>query len=365
MKKTKKIPLLSWLGRSGLSKDDFESIIPAINDKNYHMLFFSAALASILLGILSIVAYSLPQLEIPYLLYQLTSIAFLLITLAAWFIVRTRRSLSLLFLYIMAAVAYTFCIVIGTVLQPELPATSFIVILFAFPLFIIDKPFRFVILNILATAAFCVSSYLVKASNIFTLDIVNALSFMLFGIILNTYFMRTKLRDLLNQNYIEHERDTDALTSLLNYSAGVREIKAYLRSSNDAGALMIFDVDNFKYYNDHFGHACGDSILSMIGDGMRSAFRSSDTLTRMGGDEFIVFLPKMLSREQIDFCLGRLISKLQSDPRNAVHPITISIGVALYPSDSVDYDELFAMADKALYGSKGKGKNCSTYYADL
>ena len=365
MKKKAKLSLKNLLSNSNLGKNEYDSIIPAINDKNYTTLLVVSVTGAILLAVLSVVASYSSALSQNLRLYQGMAMLFIFFILAALAIVSRNHALSLPFMYALISSAYAFGIVIGTFTQPEMPATTFIVLLFAAPLLLVDRPFRCGLMNIAAAVCFCICSYCVKEPNIYIQDLVNTLSFTFLSIAVNFFYMRTKLRDILNQNYIEHERDTDALTSLLNYAAGSRESKAYIRTSNDTAALLIFDIDNFKYYNDTYGHACGDSILSLTGDAMRSAFRSSDTLARMGGDEFIIFLPKVVNRAQIDACLQRLNTKLHSDFKNVPHSVTLSIGIAIYPEDSSEYGELYGMADKALYCSKRAGKNRVSYHSDI
>ncbi len=158
---------------------------------------------------------------------------------------------------------------------------------------------------------------------------------------------------------VDHLRklsETDGLTQLLNRTSGESYISKQL-AEGQHGMFCLFDVDNFKYFNDHYGHAAGDDILRRISDCMRDTFREKDMLVRAGGDEFIIYAPGILDREsgrnRIE-TFSQRIEQLSFAQFEDV--VSISVGVVF--SDSVEehsFDALFKQADALMYEHK-KGK---------
>jgi len=129
-------------------------------------------------------------------------------------------------------------------------------------------------------------------------------------------------------------------------------------TSDDDGALLMIDVDNFKAVNDTYGHDAGDRLLRHIGTAITQAVRAQDFAARVGGDEFAVLLPKASPDE------GRAIGERvrQAISRNAYPPVTVSIGLARLTADSRG---AVLAADEALYKAKGAGRDCVVDAATL
>ena len=124
-------------------------------------------------------------------------------------------------------------------------------------------------------------------------------------------------------------------------------------------SLIMFDIDNFKKFNDVYGHQVGDDVLRRITQVAREQLRSADIFARYGGEEFTILLPKSNAHEAF-FVAERIREKVADcklDTGNGVVGITISVGVAEYLPDKLTLDELVRNADKALYASKAGGRN--------
>lgn len=157
---------------------------------------------------------------------------------------------------------------------------------------------------------------------------------------------------------------TDELTALYNrryfFIRFKEELTRAKRYSHELHLFMI-DVDDFKDYNDKHGHQHGDRILKSFGKYLKESGRSSDIIARYGGEEFAIILPE--TSESMAFKMAdRLRSGLaESNVFRNNNPsskrITVSIGIAGYPSDALDVDGLIKIADQALYIAKGEGKN--------
>lgn len=157
--------------------------------------------------------------------------------------------------------------------------------------------------------------------------------------------------------------NTDALTGLYNHrffqQIFKQEIERARRYGKTFGFLFI-DVDDFKKYNDTFGHFKGDQILVAIGELITASLRRVDYAFRYGGEEFIVILPEsdLESSLQVAERLRLTIEeKTATNGETGGKGVTVSIGVACYPTNGVERDDLFNVADGLLYRAKGLGKN--------
>ena len=157
---------------------------------------------------------------------------------------------------------------------------------------------------------------------------------------------------------------TDFLTGLFNHRYFQQIFNQELgrsRRYKKIMSLVILDIDNFKAFNDRFGHAVGDRILVSIGDIISKSLRKIDYAFRYGGEEFVIILPET-SLENAILTADRLREKIeleasQSVPEAQNSNITVSAGVACYPEDGTNREELFSLMDSYLYKAKSQGKN--------
>jgi diguanylate cyclase (GGDEF)-like protein len=157
---------------------------------------------------------------------------------------------------------------------------------------------------------------------------------------------------------------TDALTGLHNH----RYFKQYFKQEMGRAkryhkpfSIIMMDVDDFKSFNDSFGHATGDSMLRILGAVLMETVRDVDVAFRYGGEEFIVLLPETRLEKAI-LAAERLREAVQNGTANklvgaASSGVTVSVGVASYPENADKMDELFNIVDSLLYAAKRCGKN--------
>jgi diguanylate cyclase len=160
------------------------------------------------------------------------------------------------------------------------------------------------------------------------------------------------------------EATTDRLTGLGNRRQFDERLDAGIKAANETDrslALVVFDLDNFKKFNDEKGHLVGDQVLRHVGRQTERAVRDGDTAVRYGGEEFALILPgatlesarAIAERLRVTFDLNPLIRR---DTREEIGHVTISAGVAVYRADESAVD-FIGRADRALYAAKHKGRN--------
>lgn len=164
------------------------------------------------------------------------------------------------------------------------------------------------------------------------------------------------------ENQIRHQANYDNLTGLPNRTLFLdrlqRELVRAQRQSHRV-ALMFIDLDRFKWVNDTLGHAAGDDLLRTVSSRLRSCLRQSDTVARMGGDEFTAILPDMAKGPFAERVAGEVLAQLAAPFTLCGQEVLISgsIGIAIYPDDADTLDELLRNADIAMYRTKSAGRN--------
>lgn len=191
---------------------------------------------------------------------------------------------------------------------------------------------------------------------------------------------------MLREAYLEHRNKTDLLTGILN-RAGLfdrlqKQFAQLKRYPKQGMALCYFDLDHFKYFNDHFGHELGDGVLKKLVRSVGDQLRGRDEFSRLGGDEFVIIFPET-DRKAVGATVERLRKTLaepdwwlplvvgdseeQDNPVPRSEWISASFGVVIvdhWPKGGIDQTDLLAQADKAMYQAKNDGRDrvvISTY----
>ncbi|MBP0964512.1 MAG: GGDEF domain-containing protein [Oscillospiraceae bacterium] len=179
-------------------------------------------------------------------------------------------------------------------------------------------------------------------------------------------------KEMTEQEKLQHERDIDPLTGIYNRRAFTERTAALFRNrkmSLRVSALVMWDLDNLKYVNDHYGHDYGDMYIKSLSDVLFEAQNHRCTACRRSGDEFYLFYHGYGDRDEIRAEFKKIWSyvngKTLTLPDGTPYRVSVSGGVAWYPYDAKGLDELMKMADDAMYEVKRGSKGNIVEYSDI
>jgi diguanylate cyclase (GGDEF)-like protein/PAS domain S-box-containing protein len=168
-----------------------------------------------------------------------------------------------------------------------------------------------------------------------------------------------------------HSAHHDGLTDLPNrtlFDDRLRQAVVLARREQTRVAVLFVDLDRFKYINDSLGHATGDALLQSVAGRLRRSVRASDTVSRHGGDEFVVLLAPVQRAEQAGVITEKIITALAAphDLSGQLVSVTASVGISVHPDDGEEPEALIRAADMAMYHAKERGRGNGQFFtADM
>jgi len=254
-------------------------------------------------------------------------------------------------------------------------AVGFMILLICSLILFSNSPILNICLTLTAAAVFIVSTVLLKTPEIYIIDIFNVIFTTIMSIFACWRLTMQRFMSDLSASKIENERNKyleestmDELTKLRNRRDFMQTFQRYLvnyRASDDYLCVAIADIDFFKNYNDFYGHPKGDDCLRAIGEAFN---RLKDTMgvycARVGGEEFaLLWFEKDIAH--VNVVISRVtkliyLLKIQHEKSSVSKYVTMSLGVYVEKcGSSTDTEEMYDLADKALYSAKGSGRNCA------
>ncbi|MDY0051510.1 MAG: EAL domain-containing protein [Aliarcobacter sp.] len=168
---------------------------------------------------------------------------------------------------------------------------------------------------------------------------------------------------------IEYLAHHDPLTNLPNrllLKARLDQSITHANTTQEMIAVFFIDIDNFKVINDTYGHSIGDKIINLVATRLQRNLRENDTISRIGGDEFIIVIENIDNIKNIEKIASKLLADFK-DPvklQEYLFDVTISIGISLFPNNSLTTENLIKHADTAMYSAKNAGRNQFQFYKD-
>ena len=169
------------------------------------------------------------------------------------------------------------------------------------------------------------------------------------------------------EEHTRHLAEHDFLTDLPNrvlFLDRLHQALASARRKHGSLAVMFLDLDRFKGINDSFGHHAGDVVLKEVAGRLTGCVRGVDTVSRQGGDEFVVILADIGGVDQAAHVANTIMQAVARPVRHGNHSVSlsVSIGIAIYPNDGDDLDTLLQHADVAMYHAKQNGRNAFSFF---
>lgn len=189
--------------------------------------------------------------------------------------------------------------------------------------------------------------------------------FLLAGMITVYALGRARIGLIMSREVTKKQADTDLLTGLMIRNAAQKEVENHLEDRNESGVLMLLDLDRFKSVNDRLGHQMGDKVLIDVAADLKKMFRNTDVLSRLGGDEFIIYMKAVPERDWALQRAEQVVREVRRWIGDGTTNIQVTASVGVVMTDDVDrtYEELYRAADIAMYFAKAQGGNQAIFYS--
>ena len=193
---------------------------------------------------------------------------------------------------------------------------------------------------------------------------VNAV-FLLAGMVTVYVLGRSRLGLIMSREATKVQADTDRLTGLMNRNAAQEDIEADLAEGEGSGVLMLLDLDRFKSVNDRLGHQMGDRVLTEVAADLKKMFRNTDILSRLGGDEFIIYMKSVPEKDWARQRAEQVVQTVRRWVGDGTTNIQVTASVGIVMTDGMErvYQNLYRAADIAMYFSKAQGGNNAVFYS--
>ena len=324
---------------------------------------YNASILSLLI-LVGIIAILIPIMSIPFsesksrlIPAYLLSVA--LFILAFWLFQRKPfKKRPLLGVYLVFFGAFVFAIYLSIVNSQEQRATIILGLFCIFPMCIIDKPYKIKLFSAAFYLVHTVLAFIFKGSTLGVDDAVNCFCFLTLSNIIGDRLIKIRVEAFEAKRQLILEKETDELTGLKNRRKLFQMLGEYdMNDSSAPSGVIMIDIDDFKAYNDQFGHVAGDQLLNRFGEILLSYEKMFKLqFFRYGGEEFVglAWGYKLLELQSI---LETIKVSVNSMP-DFHQEVRVSIGIADCETKSFSsYEKYIELADKALYKAKTEGKN--------
>ncbi|SHI94905.1 GGDEF domain-containing protein [Pseudobutyrivibrio xylanivorans] len=343
----------------------FAECLPSIDDNNLHMLRKACMYISMVYVVMIIVGKLLLED------FTLSIEHFGMIPLMAIYFninLYTLRHKGEISTAKTAAICCTFYFFLGVVLglidvfdSPTGQSLWLPIACMGLPMIFIDRIYKYAFEEAVVLSIMLTMSFFQRDKDGFLKDIYIAISAYFVSLLFARIILEVRAKEALAMQEVTKLSSLDKLTHILNKNALIERIDNYFdkKSPEECCAMAIIDLDDFKLVNDNLGHHTGDLLLEKVGQLLVENFRAYDLVGRYGGDEFVVLMPRMADVNILANRCKALQMYINDLDIGSDHRVTASIG-AVICKGAYGREEIFSMADDALYKSKIQGKNCCT-----
>ena len=329
---------------AGLEKEEYEVLVPAAieeNRRNIRIYAMIALAAFVVLIAVTAATHSFARLNMP--VYIGMAVVCALILIGSIKLGYGHRRMTMFLSYAFVCALYAFSLYI-TMLHPDRPSVTTIVLLVTIPFLLLDRPLHLAILTAIVTTELCLLSIYTKDAETASTDCWNAISFGLIGIAAEVFQMRTRFRLLSQNRKIKYLSETDMLTGAKNRNHYEHRLTRYPQSCHTNLACVYIDVNGLHELNNAKGHKAGDEMLQTVAGLLIEHFGPEHTY-RIGGDEFVCFRPDAPESRTLQD-MAEIAEMLEQ------RDYYISAGIAFGYADDLALAALIAEAEKKMYREK-------------
>lgn len=272
--------------------------------------------------------------------------------------IKSFKKYILVFAYSLGLIYFVLANYLSLVQFDTRPAGTLLTFFVVVPLIVVDRSYRINIFVIMMFIFHTVASYQIKGATLGSIDFLNTFVSVTLGILFGRLFLLSYLNTFEMRRLLTIEKETDFLTSLSNRRKLYQDVELLQKLKNTKIGILMIDIDNFKSYNDKFGHLEGDKLLVEFSEMLLSLEKDNQTkFYRYGGEEFVGLIINKGKDELVNFANKIRVETMNLKTQNNI--ITVSVGVSKYNNKfQIDIGEVISKADKALYEAKINGRNC-------
>lgn len=281
--------LKSTLLYAGADRSSIKRILPEIRKTNRTMLGTLSIIAALLIGTMLIFSFTSPGLRqnrMVYIIGSALSVAVFLLS----FVAKNHDWLVNPLAYVACSIYYVYGIFLGTVTEPEGKTVTFIVMLVIMPILFIERPLKTGLTVIFYDIVFICLCLINKTGKVQTIDIIDGVLFGILGIASGTVVNQMKVRGYISEQKVREISRVDQLTGVNNRNAYELDLFSVPEGCKHNLACVYIDVNGLHELNNKKGHKAGDIMLTCVAEQIKKQFPSG-TVYRIGGDEFLVFIP--------------------------------------------------------------------------
>jgi len=275
--------------------------------------------------------------------------------------IKSFKKYILVFAYSLGLIYFVLANYLSLVQFDTRPAGTLLTFFVVVPLIAVDRSYRINIFVIMMFIFHTVASYQIKGATLGSIDFLNTFVSVTLGILFGRLFLLSYLNTFEMRRLLTIEKETDFLTSLSNRRKLYQDVELLQKLKNTKIGILMIDIDNFKSYNDKFGHLEGDKLLVEFSEMLLSLEKDNQTkFYRYGGEEFVGVTINMTKDELINFAENIRIKTTTLENKNS--NLTISVGISKhYNNSNSKINETISNADNALFEAKQNGRNCVKY----
>lgn len=331
------------LFNASLTDEEFHSIEKDISQSNIQNIKIFSAIAFVFLLVMFILSFAVEGLASRRWLYFTVAVFDVAVSSMCVMSFKKYEKTAVISMYVFIAIIFAFGIVLGTIINTDQLAVTYIALLLTGPMLFIDRPVRMIPVIYISVAVFILNAIRYKNGEALEGDIVDSIIFGTISAILSTYMMCVKCREHLYEKKAVMLSETDLLTGLKNRNSFEQNLKEYPDQCKKNIVCVYADVNGLHEVNNSKGHEAGDRMLQFVANRISDKFGMPYTY-RIGGDEFVAFAFDK------DNDMNVIIDSITSEVEKAGYHV--SIGYAVCKRSGVDMDELVKAAEAEMFAAK-------------